>query len=69
MGVQPVLIRVMTSISGVGWDEAWNGRTVVPCGSPDLPLIGRREFIANKCAAGRLKALADIQAIGEAAGS
>jgi len=69
MGVEPVQIHVMAAITGVGWDEAWNGRTVAPCGSRDLPFIGRREFIANKRAAGRLKDLADIQAIDEAAGS
>ena len=34
-----------------------------PCGSHDLPFIGRAEFIRNKRAAGRLKDLADIEAL------
>ena len=49
MGVEPVQIHVMSAISGVSWDEAW---------------AGRAELIRNKRAAGRLKDLADIEAIG-----
>ena len=64
MGVEPVQIHVMSAISGVTWDDAWAGRQSGRCGSRDLPFIGRREFVANKRAAGRLKDLADIEAIG-----
>ena len=64
MGVEPVQIHVMSAISGVTWDEAWAGRVEARCGSRDLPFIGRAEFIRNKRAAGRLKDLADIEAIG-----
>ena len=49
MGVELVQIHVMSAISGVSWDEAW---------------AGRAELIRNKRAAGRLKDLADIEAIG-----
>jgi hypothetical protein len=65
MGVEPVQIHVMSSVSGVTWDEAWEGRKVGPCGAHELPFIGRREFIRNKRAAGRLKDLADIEALGD----
>ncbi len=64
MGVEPVQIHVMSDISGVAWDDAWAGRAVGRCGSHDLPFIGRSEFIRNKRAAGRLKDLADIEALG-----
>ena len=64
MGVEPVQIHVMSDVSGVGWDEAWEGRHVGACGTHELPFIGRREFIKNKRAAGRLKDLADIEALG-----
>ena len=64
MGVEPVQIHVMSAISGVTWDEAWAGRQSGRCGSRDLPFLGRREFVANKRASGRLKDLADIEAIG-----
>lgn len=63
MGVEPVQIHVMSAISGVTWEEAWAGRGTARCGSHDLPFIGRTEFIRNKRAAGRLKDLADIEAI------
>jgi len=65
MGVEPVQIHVMSAISGVTWDEAWAGRQSGRCGSRDLPFIGRREFVVNKRATGRLKDLADIQALGD----
>jgi hypothetical protein len=55
----------MCAISGVAWDEAWAGRQTGRCGSHDLSFIGRREFVRNKRASGRLKDLADIEALGE----
>jgi hypothetical protein len=64
MGVEPVQIHVMSDVSGVTWDEAWEGRDVGSCGGHQLPFIGRREFIRNKRAAGRLKDLADVEALG-----
>jgi hypothetical protein len=65
MGVEPVQIHVMSAISGVEWDDAWRSREVGQCGSRDLPFIGRRAFIQNKRATGRLKDLADVEALGE----
>lgn len=65
MGVEPVQIHVMSDISGVSWDDAWNGREIGRCGSRDLPFIGRVEFVRNKRAAGRLKDLADLAALGD----
>jgi hypothetical protein len=66
MGVEPVQIHVMSAISGVTWDAAWAGRVTGRCGSRELPFIGRLEFVRNKRAAGRLKDLADLEALGEA---
>lgn len=67
MGIEPVQILVMSAVSGVSWDEAWAGRQVGPCGSRELPFIGRDDLVRNKRAAGRLKDLADVQALeGEA---
>jgi hypothetical protein len=63
MGVEPVQIHVMSDISGVGWDEAWAGRETGRCGSHELAFIGRTDFVRNKRAAGRLKDLADIEAL------
>ena len=63
MGVEPVQIHVMTAISGVSWDEAWKDHVVGRIGDHDAPFIGREAFLRNKRAAGRLKDLADAEAI------
>jgi hypothetical protein len=65
MGVEPIQIHIMCDISGVSWDEAWAGREIGRCGSHELPFIGRSDFMRNKRAAGRLKDLADLEALGE----
>ena len=53
----------MTSISGVTWDEAWEGRLEVTFGGVRVPVLGRHELLRNKRAAGRAKDLADIDAL------
>jgi hypothetical protein len=63
MGVPPVQIHVMSTISGVEWEEAWADRVEAPLGSHTVPLLGRRTFLQNKRAAGRPKDLADIDAL------
>lgn len=63
MGVPPVQIHVMSAISGVEWDEAWSGRVEGPLGSHTVPFLGRDTYLRNKRAAGRLKDLADIDAL------
>ena len=63
MGVPPLQVHVMTSISGVTWDEAWEGRLEVTFGGVRVPVLGRHELLRNKRAAGRAKDLADIDAL------
>jgi len=63
MGVPPVQIRVMSAISGVEWDEAWSEGVEGPLGSHQVHFLGREIFLRNKRAAGRLKDLADIDAL------
>jgi hypothetical protein len=65
LGVEPVQVHIMSAISGVSWEEAWAGHATARCGSNDLAFIGRAEFLKNKRAAGRLKDLADIEALGD----
>lgn len=65
LGVEPVQIHVMSAISGVSWDEAWNGRASIRCGTNVIEFLGRVEFLKNKRASGRLKDLADIEALGD----
>ena len=49
----------------VEWDEADRGKHLAAMGEKAVPVIGRREFIQNKRSCGRLKDLADIEALGE----
>ena len=63
MGVPPVQIHVMSSISGVEWDEVWADRAEGPFGRHVVGFIGREMFLRNKRAAARPKDLADIDAL------
>jgi hypothetical protein len=65
MGVVPVQIHVMSAIDGVTWDEVWQGSEGGPFGAHEVRFIGREAFLKNKRAAGRLKDLADIDALRE----
>ncbi len=63
MGVPPVQIHVMSSISGVEWNDVWADHCMGPLGSHTAPFIGRETYLRNKRAAGRPKDLADIDAL------
>lgn len=65
LGVPPVRIDLITSISGVTWEEADRGKVAGAYGDVPVFYIGRREFTANKRATGRKKDLADLEALGE----
>jgi hypothetical protein len=65
MGIEPVQIHVMSTISGVSWDEAWRDHASGRCGPHDVAFLGREAFLKNKRTAGRPKDLADIDALAE----
>jgi len=65
LGMPPVRIEIITSISGVTWEEAAGGKVPGPYGDVPVYYIGRAQFVANKKAVGRLKDLADLEALGE----
>ena len=58
--VAPRRIDILTSISGVQFDEAWAERETVPVEGLTLNVLSRKHLIANKKAAGRPKDLADV---------
>ncbi len=64
LGLPPNRIDLLTSIGGVGFDEAWNG--CIPAELDGLPVrfLGRDALIRSKRAAGRPKDLADLAALG-----
>jgi hypothetical protein len=65
LGVPPVRIDLLTSISGVSWEEARAGSVRGTYGGVAVDFIGRAQFVANKRAAGRRRDLADLEALGE----
>jgi len=65
LGIAPVRIDIMTSITGVSWEEVAAGRVAGTYGGLEVYYIGKKEFIQNKRAIGRTKDLADLEAIGE----
>lgn len=65
LGVAPVRIDLITSITGVSWDEAFTGRVVSSYGDVPVHYIGRQQFVLNKRATGRKRDLADLEALGE----
>ncbi len=66
LGFPPVRVDIITSITGVTWEQARSGRMEGHFGDLMVYYIGRKEFIANKRALGRYKDLADLEAVGEA---
>jgi hypothetical protein len=65
LGVAPVRIDIVTSLTGVSWEDANAGRVAGTYGGLEVYYIGKREFILNKRALGRKKDIADLEAIGE----
>ena len=66
LGVPPVRIDIITSLTGVSWKEAESGRSPGKYGDVPVFYMGRSQFISNKQAVGRKKDLADLEALGEA---
>lgn len=60
VGLAPCRIDILTGIDGVEFEEAWANRIYVNIGGIDIPVIGRKEFLKNKKAVGRLQDLADV---------
>lgn len=65
LGVPPTRIDIITSISGVLWQEAESGKTPGRCGGIPVNFVGREQFIANKRTTGRKKDIADLESLGE----
>ncbi len=62
IGVPPRRIDIITSISGVDFDEAWRSRFEVPLEglAAPMPVLGREALIKNKRTAARPQDLVDV---------
>jgi hypothetical protein len=65
LGYPPVRIDILTILDGLTADEIWASRQQGSFGKLLVFYLGRAAFVKNKRATGRLKDLADLEAIGE----
>ena len=61
MGVPPRRIDVITSITGVSFEDAWAHRVTRRIEDLDLPVLSIDDLILNKTATGRPKDLVDVE--------
>jgi hypothetical protein len=61
MGVPPLRLEVITSISGVRFEECYAERVPVMVGGVEASLISLRHLKINKKASGRFKDLNDLE--------
>lgn len=61
LGLPPYRIDILTSISGVEFEDAWNTCLEGPLHGVSVAFIGREAFVANKRASGRPQDLRDIE--------
>ena len=60
IGLPPRRIDVITSITGVGFDEAWRTRSEVDWNGKRVGVLGFEALLTNERASGRPKGLADV---------
>ena len=65
LGLPPYRIDLMTSISGVDFRDAWEGRLVGTLFDVPVAFIGRDALLRNKRASGRPRDLEDVRSLGE----
>ena len=61
LGVAPVRIDLLTSISGIDFSSAWKSKIKGNYGSITTNFISKADLIKNKKAAGRLQDIADVE--------
>jgi hypothetical protein len=63
IGVPPLRIELLTSISGLHFDETFNDRVDTEIDGVPVTVISLERLKANKRASGRLKDLADLESL------
>jgi hypothetical protein len=63
IGQTPRRIDVLTSITGVDFATAWQGRQIVKWQGYEVAFLGREALLANKRATARPKDLEDVRAL------
>jgi hypothetical protein len=66
IGQPPLRIDILQQIDGVTFDEAWPNRVEAEIDGTPVHVISAQDLIANKLASGRLRDLADAEAVRQA---
>lgn len=61
LGAPPLRVELLTSISGISFEECWENRVLDKIEGVSVPIISLRDLIKNKSSTGRTKDLADIE--------
>jgi len=63
LGMPPVRIDILTSLTGITWQEASTDTLDLDYGGVPVKVVGRKALLTNKRATGRAQDLADIEAL------
>jgi len=63
LGMPPVRIDILTSLTGITWQEASTDTLDLDYGGVPVKVVGREALLTNKRATGRAQDLADIEAL------
>jgi hypothetical protein len=63
IGQPPIRVDVMTGITGVEFEEAWQRRRQSQLAGESVAFLSREDLIRNKRAVGRLRDLADVESL------
>ena len=66
LGQPPRRVDLLTRIDGVDFSSCWSRREILDIDGVRMAFIGLEDFKTNKRASGRLKDLADLEALGAA---
>ena len=61
IGIEPVRIDILTSLTGVEFEAAYSRRRMARYGGVPASFLGRADLIANKTATGRPQDLVDVE--------
>jgi hypothetical protein len=63
MGLPPNRIDILTRITGVEFEAAWDQRIEITLQGRIIPVLGKEDLIHNKLSTGRLKDLGDAETL------
>ena len=65
LGVPPVRVDIMSSITAVDWEKAQSGKVEGEYGGVRVYFLGRNELVQNKKKLNRKKDIADLETLGD----